>query len=304
MPFRLTIALALWLMTAAPVTAAVNVFACEPEWAALAERIGGDLVSIYAATTAKQDPHQVQARPSLIARARAADLVICTGAELEVGWMPLVLRQAANPRIRPGGPGYLEAATLVSLVEVPSVLDRSQGDVHADGNPHIQTDPRNLLPVAQELSRRLGQIDAANAAAYRARQAAFAAEFEQAIARWQQTAAPLRYVPVVVAHKNWSYLINWLGLREVATLEPKPGVPPSGGHLSDVLARVRSDPVRMIIHAAYESPRAAQWLAERARVPAVELPFTVGGTEDARDLIGLFDATIARLLRAASNPSG
>ncbi|MBL8689753.1 MAG: zinc ABC transporter substrate-binding protein [Rhodospirillaceae bacterium] len=275
--------------------AAINVFACEPEWGALAEEIGGEAVSVYVATSAKQDPHQLQARPSLIAKARSADLVVCTGAELEIGWMPVILRQAANGKIQPGTPGYFEAAAQVRLKDVPTVLDRSQGDVHAQGNPHIQTDPRTLVPVAAALAERLMQIDPGNAARYRERHQAFTQRWSQALQRWQMEAASLKGTKVAVQHKNWTYLIDWLGLVEVTTLEPKPGVPPSSGHLAEVLAKVTADPVRLVIRAAYEDGRPSVWLAERARVPAVELPFTVGGNDQATDLTRLYDDTLRRL---------
>jgi len=283
------------LLLAHPAAAALKVFACEPEWGALAEEIGGDAVSVYVATSAKQDPHQLQARPSLIAKARSADLVVCTGAELEIGWLPVILRQAANGRIQPGAPGYFEAASQVPLKDVPTVLDRSQGDVHAQGNPHIQTDPRNLVQVAARLAERLAQVDPGNAARYRERHQAFAQRWSQALQRWQAEAAPLKGIKVAVQHKNWTYLIDWLGLVEVTTLEPKPGVPPSSGHLAEVLAKVTSDPVRLVIRASYEDGRPSAWLAERAKVPAVELPFTVGGSDQATDLTRLFDDTIRRL---------
>src|SRR5690349_43501 len=135
--------------------AAVNVFACEPEWAALAKELGGDKVSAVSATTALQDPHQIQARPSLIARIRDADLLVCSGAELEIGWLPLLLTQSGNSRVQIGAPGYLEASQYVRKLEVPRVLDRSLGDIHAAGNPHIQTDPRNIAKVADVLAQRL-----------------------------------------------------------------------------------------------------------------------------------------------------
>ncbi len=133
----------------------LNIFACEPEWESLAKEIGGDKVTIYTATTAAQDPHRIQARPSLIARARAADLMVCTGAELEVGWLPQVIRQAANGKIQPGARGNFEAARYVPLRDIPTRIDRADGDVHAAGNPHIQTAPRNIAAVAQPLGREL-----------------------------------------------------------------------------------------------------------------------------------------------------
>ena len=279
-------------------SAAVNVFACEPEWGALAQELGGDKVTVYNATIALQDPHRIQARPSLIARARAADLLVCTGAELEIGWLPILLRQSANPNIQPGKPGYFEAANYVKRMDVPTRLDRSEGDVHPGGNPHIQTDPRNILLVSHELAQRLAQIDPANGLFYEARHKEFVMRWSAAIQRWEKEAAPLKGAVIMVQHKGFPYLENWLGLNEVAALEPKPGVEPSSGHLTDILALMQRQKPVMIIRAAYNDGRASEWLAERSKVPVVVLPFTVGGSDKAKDLYGLFDDTIQRLLGA------
>jgi zinc/manganese transport system substrate-binding protein len=281
-----------------PVAAALNVFACEPEWAALVSEIGGPAVSVYAATTALQDPHQIEARPGLIARVRRADLVVCTGAELEVGWLPILLRQSANARIQTGQPGNFAAADYVRKLEVPRLLDRALGDVHPFGNPHIQTDPRNIARVAEALAQRLAEIDRTHAAQYGSRHQAFSSRWAAAMKRWEAQAAPLRGVAIVAHHKSWAYLDDWLGLRELATLEPKPGIPPSSTHLAEVLAQLQREPARMVISAAYEDPRPAEWLAERAKIRAVVLPFTVGGSDRAKDLFGLFDDTVDRLLSA------
>src|SRR3954463_1004764 len=215
---------ALWLAATLPAHAALRVFACEPEWGALTRELGGNLVDVTVATTAAQDPHQVQARPSLIARMRNADLVTCTGAELEIGWLPILLQQSGNAKIQPGQPGFFAAADQVRKLEVPTTLDRAAGDVHAAGNPHIQLDPRNIAAVATALGTRLQQVDAAHAAGYAQRSAAFTQKWQQALARWATQAAPLRGLPAVSQHKAYAYLYDWLGLREVAVLEPKPGV--------------------------------------------------------------------------------
>jgi zinc/manganese transport system substrate-binding protein len=288
-----------FLAFATPALAALNVFATVPEWGALATALGGDTVNVYTATTALQDPHHVEAKPSLIARARNADLVVATGAELEVGWLPLVLRQAGNPKVQPGQPGYFEATQYVTLLEKPTRLDRADGDVHPGGNPHIQTDPRNIARVANALATRLGHLDPANAAAYRSRYQAFAERWNAAIANWEKQGAALRGVPILVQHKAFTYLIAWLGLREIAALEPKPGVEPTTAHLSEVLATIQREPVKMVIRAAYQSDRASQWIAERAKINAVMLPFTVGGDDAAKDLYGLFDDTMQRLVKGA-----
>ena len=278
--------------------ATVNVLACEPEWGALAQELGGEKISVYNATTALQDPHRIQARPSLIARARSADLLVCTGAELEIGWLPILLRQSSNANIQPGKPGYFEAASYVRKLEIPTRLDRSEGDVHAGGNPHIQTDARNFLPVAEALAQRLAQLDAPNAAYYAARHQDFVVRWRAALQRWESLAAPLKGVPIVVQHKGFPYLENWLGLRQVATLEPKPGVEASSGYLTEVLAQLQRQPAKMVIRAAYNDGRASEWLAGHAKIAIVVLPFTVGADAQSKDLFSLFDTTVLRLLGA------
>lgn len=284
---------------AAPVLAVLNVFASVPEWGALAEELGGEQVKVYTATNALQDPHHIEARPSLIARARTADLVVATGAELEVGWLPLVLQQSGNARVQPGKAGYFEAAQYVRMLDKPARLDRADGDVHPGGNPHIHTDARNIARVAAPLAARLAELDPANAAAYQARHKAFLSRWSTAIANWERQAAPLRSLPILVQHKAFAYLEDWLGLKQIAALEPKPGVEPTTAHLSAVLAKLQQQPVKMVLRAAYQSDRASQWIAERARINVVVLPFTVGGDEAAKDLFGLFEDTIQRLLKGA-----
>jgi zinc/manganese transport system substrate-binding protein len=292
---RIVLALCLGAQSALA-AAALNVFACEPEWGALAQELGGDKVTVFTATTAQQDAHRIEARPSLIARARSADLLVCSGAELEIGWVPLLLTQAGNARIQPGAPGYLEASQFVARIEIPTVVDRSMGDVHPSGNPHIHTDPRNIARVAEVLAQRLAQIDAANAEFYRARAASFRERWQAAIQRWEREAAPLKGVPLVVYHRDFSYLIRWLGLREAGSLEPKPGVPPSPAHLAELVEAMKRQPAKMVVYSPYNSPKAAEFLSERSGVPALKLPFTVGGSEKAKDLFTLFDDTIARML--------
>ncbi len=283
-----------------PAGAVLSVFATVPEWGALTEALGGDNVKVYVATSAAQDPHHIEAKPSLIGRARTADLVVATGAELEGGWLPLVLQQAGNPKVRPGQPGYFEAASYVTLLDKPTRLDRAEGDVHAAGDPHIQTDPRNIARVAAALVARLVELDPGNADMYRSRYKAFDEKWRAAISRWEREAATLKGVPVLVQHKAFTYLIAWLGMKEVAALEPKPGVEPTVGYLSEVLAIVQRQPVKMVLRAAFQNDRPSLWIAERAKIPAVMLPFTVGGDPEAKDLFGLFDDTIARLLKAAA----
>lgn len=287
------------MLAGAAAHAALNVFACEPEWGALARELGGERLKVYNATTALQDPHHIEARPSLMAKMRQADLVVCTGAELEAGWLPLLLSESGNGKIRPGQPGYFEAARFVDLLEKPVKVDRSEGDVHAAGNPHIQTDPRNIARVAGALAKTLAQLDAASAGEYRQREQAFQTRWSQAIRKWEAKAAPLKGVPVVVQHNAFPYLENWLGMKRVAVLEPKPGVAPSVAYMSSVLEVLKASPAKMVLRAAYQTERPSAWLAQRAGTAVVVVPFTVGGSVAAEDLYGLFDDTIDRLLEAA-----
>ena len=296
--FILTLSLLLASSFPEMAAAKLNVFACEPEWAALAKEIGGEQVDVYTATTAGQDPHQIQARPSLIARARQADLMICSGAELESGWLPQVQRQSANSRIHSSGLGYFEASSVVQRMDVPTVLDRAEGDIHPGGNPHIQTNPHHIAAVAVALAERMSAIDPDGATDYQQRAADFRVRWDAAITRWETAAARLKGTAIVIHHQYWRYLIDWLQLHEIATLEPKPGIPPTVTHLGQVLATLTQHPARLIIRTPYDDPQPSQWLAERAAIPAVVLPGTVGGLPGTENLFGLFEVTVNELLKA------
>lgn len=284
------------LLVLAPLPAsAIDVFACEPEWASLVAELAGDHATVTVATTAFQDPHRLQARPSLIAAMRTADLVACTGADLEVGWLPLLLRRAGNASIQPGTPGYFLAADHVRKLEVPQLIDRSQGDVHPQGNPHVHLDARNIRRIADALGARLPQIDPANAADYARRLDDFRSRWSAAVERWEERALPLAGMQLASSHKSFSYLAAWLDLDIVATLEPKPGIPASGAHLARLLEQLQGSPPAAVVRTPYENEKSANWLSKRLAIPHLILPYTVGGSEDAVNLFTLFDASIAAL---------
>ena len=286
----------LLLAVSLPSEAAIRVLATTADWGSLVSELGGDRVDVYTATSALQDVHRVEAKPSLVARARRADLLVANGAELEAGWLPVLLQESGNARIQRGAPGYFEATSAITLVEVPVKLDRAMGDIHPLGNPHAHLDPRNVAAVAKALTARLAAVDPAGAEFYTAREADFAKRWDEALARWRERAAPLKGVPVVIMHRDQAYLCRWLGLKELAAIEPKPGVPPSAGYLAELVTRLKATPPRMILLNAYNDPKAAKWLSERVGAPAVVLPYSVGGSPEAKDLFGLFDDTIAKLL--------
>jgi zinc/manganese transport system substrate-binding protein len=279
-------------------TADLKVFACEPEWAALAEEIGGKAVKASSATNALQDPHYIQARPSLISKVRRADIVICSGAQLEIGWLPMLLNKGSNPGVMPGNPGYFIASDFVKRLDVPATVDRSQGDVHPQGNPHVQTNPHNILLIADALATRMAELDADNASIYQSGLEDFSQRWREAISGWEARASSLRGKRIITHHKSWVYLENWLGMEEVANLEPISGVPPTAGHLSSLLKRFGDDGADIIIHAPFQSEKASKWLSERTGIPEIMLPLTVGGSDAATDLFSWFDDMLNRLLGA------
>lgn len=293
-----TTMLILGCLTASRSYAALEIFTCEPEWAALADTIGGNKVSTFSATTAFQDAHFIQARPSLLARVRRADLVICTGANLEIGWLPVLMRQSSNAAVNVGTDGFLDASQSVMLLEIPTNADRAEGDIHPNGNPHFQMDARNMPKVAATLTERLKKLDPPNASIYQSNFESFNAKWTEALGEWQRRAAPLAGMEVIVHHSAWIYLENWLGIREVGQMEPKPGLPPTASHLAELLDVVNSHRVKAFLRATYQSPKAASWLTDRTDVPDLVIPHTVGATDKAKDLFSWYDDVINRLLEA------
>jgi len=288
-----------WL-AAVDAGAALQIFTCETEWAALLSELAGERVEVFSATQANQDVHRVEARPALIARLRRADLLVCTGADLEAGWLPLLLRRANNPRVQPGSEGYFEASLVVPMLEVPQRLDRAEGDIHPYGNPHIHLDPRNVRRVAQALGDRLAALDPEHAAEYRQRLEGFLERWDTASVAWTQRSSALAGRPVVVDHRHWSYLIAWLGLDEIGALEPKPGLPPTAGHLAELARRLEERPTAVLLRAGFFDPRPGEWLAEKTGVPVLTLPYTVGADDGSADLFGLFDSILDRLSSAGA----
>ena len=286
----------LLLLLVAPLSAdALEVFACEPEWGALVKELAGENANITVALTAFQDPHRLQARPSLIAATRRADLLICTGADLEIGWLPLLLRRAGNPDIQPGRSGYFLAADFVRKLEIPATVDRSRGDIHPQGNPHIHLNPNNISRIADKLAERLGMLDPANASDYMDRLQGFQYRWEIATMGWDEQGESLSGLRLVSHHRGFSYLADWLDLDIVATLEPVPGIPPSAAHLARLLEQLSPNPPAAVVRTPYANERPSLWLTERLDVRVLRLPYTVNEADGPADLFALFDMTLAAL---------
>jgi len=282
------------MLISTTVNAALQVLACEPEWGALVKALGGKHVKLYTATTNQQDPHHIQARPSLIAKDRRADLMVCTGAELEVGWLPLLLRKSANPNIQAGKPGYFMATDYVALLDKPTELDRSHGDVHAAGNPHIHLDPDRIQIVAKALSQTLITIDPSNQTDYQNKLDSFIKQWQNSIYQWRKQIGVLKGKSIVAYHKSWIYLQQWLGLNEMAILETKPGIPPTSSHLSHLLASMKHTPADVIIHASYQDDKAASWLSKKTGIPTVALDISPAENET---LIDWYDQLLKQLIK-------
>ncbi len=277
------------------VFAKVKIFACAPEWGALAQEIGGENVDVYTASNANQDIHHMRAKPSLLAAMRKADLVICSGASLEIGWLPILLNKAGSASVQDGAVGSIMAADYVPLLEVMETVDRSMGHVHPEGNPHVHLDPHNIVLLSKVLADRLSEIDADHSVMYKSRQNYFATQWQEAITQWESQARGLKGSSVVVYHKSWTYLLNWLGIETVASLEPKPGIPPNAAHLASVLESIEGKNVKAILVAPFESEKGAKWLSEKSNIPIMKLPFTVGGNSQSTDLKTMFDNTLKQL---------
>ena len=277
--------------------AALNVFACEPEYAALAKVLAPD-ANIYSATTAKQDPHQIQARPSLIAKMRRADLAVCAGADLEIGWLPMLQLKSANANIRNHETGLFFAADHTDTLDKLDNVDRSMGDVHAKGNPHVHFSPSRLLQVAAGLTARLVKIDPEHSTQYQKNFNSFKIQWENATLKWKEKAKLLNGNNVIAYHSSFRYLFDWLGIQQVGDLEPKPGLPPTTNHLAKLIKVAKSDNVKMVIVSSYQDPRGGEWLAKKVNIPMVVLPMSIGGNEQSKDLFTLYDSVIDTLLKA------
>lgn len=294
MPFnKITLSGVLLTVFATPVMA-LNIFTCQPDWASLA-KVHAPEANVFSATTAYQDPHFIQARPSLIAQMRKADLVICSGAEQEIGWLPELQRQSRNSKVLAGSDGLFYVTDYVAMLDKRDNVDRALGDVHAHGNPHVQFAIADMVAISKALTQRLVLLDEKNASQYQKNGVDFQQQWQQSIVEWQLKTAHLQGKKIVGYHGTYRYLFAWLGMTQVADLEPKPGVSPTTAHLNS-LANFNAQQVYAIVYSTHQSDNAANWLAKRTDLPMVALPQSVGGSDQAKDLFSLIDSSIDALL--------
>jgi len=277
---------------------ALNIFVCEPEWKALLAEHAPS-ASIYSATTAMQDPHYVQARPSLIAKMRQADMAMCSGAELEIGWLPMLQARSANPAVQNNTPSMLYASEIVSMLDKHDHVDRSMGDIHAYGNPHVQFAADDMIQLSRIVTKRLESIDPDNALMYQRNGVKFREHWQHKLVEWRQRAEPLRAKQVVSYHATYRYLFDWLKMEQVADLEPKPGVSPTTAHLQSL---TRLDPTSFdaIIYSSHQNKRAANWLHQQTNKPVIQLPLSVS---EGQRLDELYDDILDNLLAVLTDKS-
>lgn len=264
------------LVVPAPAHAGLDIVATVPDLAAIAKEIGGSKASVTSLSLHTQDPHWVDAKPSLALDVSRADLLLAVGAELEIGWLPTLLVGARNPKVQRGGSGYLECAGTVSLLDVPAgPVDRSQGDIHPTGNPHYLHDPRAAAVCARSIAARMSELDPGGSSTYKRNLDDFLARLDARRELWEQRMARHRGAPVITYHRSWAYLLAWLGLREAAALEPKPGIAPSPRHVAQVIGLGRSKGVKVLLQEAYLPGRTGQLVASKIGARQVSAP---GGT--------------------------
>lgn len=271
--FATALTLGLGALGAAPASAGVEVVATVPDLAALAHEVGGDKVSVTALSLPTQDPHFVDAKPSLMIKLNKADVLLAVGLGLEAGWLPALQTGARNAKILAGGAGYLDCSQHVKLIEVPAAsADRSMGDIHPGGNPHYLFDPRQAASCARAIAAKLGAVDRGNAATYDANLRRFLEKLDRERVAWEKRMAPYKGRPVITFHRSWSYMLDWMGLRSVAELEPKPGIPPTPSHVASVLGIGRASNVRCVLQESYYPDRTGRLVAKKLEGQLVSLP--------------------------------
>jgi zinc/manganese transport system substrate-binding protein len=267
----------------------------------IARAVGGDRITATHIGEGYQDPHFIDAKPSFVLQLRNADVWAFVGLDLEIGWMPLLLDGARNPKIRQGGSGYVDVSRAISVLDRPAGnVDRSMGDVHALGNPHYWLDPENGRRIARLFRAKFSELDPKNASTYAANAQAFENRLNAAEKGWQSDLATIKGKPVVAWHTSWRYFAEYTGMNIVAFMEPKPGVPPSPSHLYKVIQTVKQTGAKVIVMEPFYDRKTADLVAKQTGVKVLQLPPSVGGLRGApvNDYVSLMKYDMAQLAAA------
>jgi len=291
----LLMAATLTLWTSVLFAEKLKVVTTYPYIAGIAGQIGGDRIKVDFLARGDYDPHTIVPKPSFIARLRKADLLIINGAQMEIGWLPPLLRQAGNPAVNPGNPGFLDLSRSVKLIDIPASVSRDQGDIHPDGNPHYYLDPHNIPAIARSILTKLSELDSRNALYYRGRHEDFARAWSAKSAEWDRKFATLRGKRVIEYHKNFDYILRRHGIILAGTIEPLPGIPPTSRHIEELEKVISRGGISFILQDVYNSDDAARHLSKKFNIPMVKLPHDAGAVPAAEGIISLFDEIVRRL---------
>jgi zinc/manganese transport system substrate-binding protein len=257
--------------------------------------IGGEEVSVNALASGSMDPHFITPKPSFIAKLRKAELLVINGGQLEIGWLPPVIRQANNPRINPGQVGLLVLMDLVESNDVPEDVSRAHGDVHPEGNPHIQLDPDNIPVFAKAVMERLSRLAPDKSEVFKRNYEDFRKRWSEKTVLWEQRLSPLKGMKVVSYHKLYDYLFRRFQIESVETLEPLPGIPPTSRHIAGIIDLIKKENIALIAQDVYHSSKTARFISEKTGVKVVILPHDVGAVKEVTDIFSLFDEIVRRL---------
>ncbi|MEO5803150.1 MAG: metal ABC transporter substrate-binding protein [Verrucomicrobiota bacterium] len=266
------------ILLAASAHAKLNVVATTPDFGAIAQEIGGDKIELITLAKPTEDPHFVDAKPSFIVKLNRAEVLIEGGAELEIGWLPPLVQGARNSKIEAGKPGRVSCSEGISLLEIPTTLDRSKGDIHASGNPHYMADPANAKIVAEHICKSFCEIDAKSCDAFKANLKKFNERLDGKMAEWQKLLAPFRGKQVVTYHNSWPYFAKRFDLKMDLFLEPKPGIPPSPAHLAEVITKMKSENIKVVLAQPYQNRKTAEAVASHSGAVVLDFPTFPGKT--------------------------
>jgi zinc/manganese transport system substrate-binding protein len=262
----------------------------------LTQKIGGDKVEVFVLGKGTEDPHFIVPKPSFIAKLRGADLVIINGAGLEIGFIPILIQQANNPRVQTSR-GFLDLSQHVNLIEVPTNVSRSEGDIHPEGNPHFALDPHNIPILARTIKDKLCGLDANHCPYYESKLSEFLKVWDSKKREWDHKLSVDKGKRVIEYHKLFEYLLAAYGLSVAGTIEPKPGIPPTARHMEELIEVAKSQKVDFILQDVYHEKRSGPFLAEKTGAKYILLPHDIGAVPEAKDLFSLFDEIGRRLSR-------
>ena len=282
-----------------PAAADLDVVTTTSDLAAIARAVGGTHVDVVSLTPGTRNPHYAEAKPSMIRRVYQADLFLVIGAEMEIGWLPPLLRAGRNADVLPGAPGFLDLSSVALMLDIPrGPVNRAMGDVHRLGNPHYWLDPENGRRIARAVAARMAELDRDNAAAYESGLAAFEAALDRKLPEWRAALAPLKGTPVIAYHTSFRYLSAAFGFDIVGLVEPKPGIAPTPAHLNSLVSKITADQIDLLIIEPYYERRSTAYLNERTGIRVAVIPQSVGAEDGIDTYLDLFDGIVAVLSQA------